>query len=251
MNTIYIPLLVITFALHYSFVQLLLGTPIIALYLRLTGNFNHSSSWTFIKHHYPICISLTITTGVAPLLFSQVLFHRNFYQSFINMYPFPLMILFVIAVLFYNSYLIQKVEKYVVLLLVIQISLLFLCVLFFTSLTNNISHPELFESHYWSQSLPALYWKRLPIHYLFGIIGSGIFFTFSHKSMIVRSLILFMSGLIMAIYREKIRIQILDDSFPLPINNSMDSTFFLFMISLIVMISVLLKSFKLIAQKEK
>ena len=244
-NTLYLTLLIATFALHYSFVLLLLGTPIIAFCQQFRRGDPSEGAHHFLKHNYPVCISLTITTGVAPLLFSQTLFHEYFYQTFINMFPLPLAILFVLTLFFYNSYLIQRWERCSQLLTCLQILFLVVIVLFFSSLFNGIVNPQSLTGNFWRKGLPPLYWNMLPVHFFLGVIGSAVFFALKGVHVIFRSLILFSVGLVMGCYREWQRNEMLQDFYPEPLTSSIDPTFYLFILSIAVMVSVLYRSCKL------
>ena len=244
-NTLYLTLLIATFALHYGFVLLLLGTPVIAFCQQFSRQDSSVGAHHFLTHNYPVCISLTITTGIAPLLFSQTLFHEYFYQTFINMFPLPIAILFVLILFFYNSYLIQRWAKFSQLLTCLQILFLVVIVLFFSSLFNGIVHPQSLTENYWTNGLPPLFWNMLPVHFFLGIFSSGVFFALSGAHMIFRSLTLFLVGLIMGCYREWQRIEMLQAFYPEPLVSSIDPSFYLFILSIAVMVAVLYKSCKL------
>ncbi len=243
---IYLIFLIITFALHYCFVMLLLGTPVIGLFQRFRGITPERGSWYFLRNQYPICISMTITTGVAPLLFSQTLFHRNFYQSFINLYPFPLIGIVILIIFFYNSYIIQKWDRFAVPLTILQLVFLTGFVLFFSTLFQSIIHPDTYAKDFWSGSFPKPFLTMLPVHFLFGIVGSGLFFLTSKKNIYHRSVVLLFLAIPMAIFREQLRTYTLKDAYPAAIvPDHIDPSFYIFLASLIVMVVVLYKAFRI------
>ena len=79
-------LLIITFLLHYAFVMILIGTPVIALIETVIKRKDKSLAWEFLRSKYPVCISLAITTGIAPFLFAQVTFNERFYITTFVLY---------------------------------------------------------------------------------------------------------------------------------------------------------------------
>ncbi len=77
-------LLLVTMHLHLVFMNFALGGPILAGVLDALTCFrrgNHNPTVRLIWQALPVAVSLTITTGVAPLLFVQVLFGSFFYTS--------------------------------------------------------------------------------------------------------------------------------------------------------------------------
>ena len=116
-------LLNLTFAVHYAFVLLVLGGPFVGLLDCVRGSYS-----PFWRIRYPILISLTITTGIAPLLFAQVSYGQSFYQSFINLHPWPLVFLAGLTAFFYVSYLPRKAKDRRFLLLIIASSQIVLLV---------------------------------------------------------------------------------------------------------------------------
>ena len=116
-------LLNLTFAVHYAFALLLIGGPFVGIVDSVRG-----LDAPFWRTRYPILISLTITTGIAPLLFAQVSYGGSFYQSFINLHPWPLVFLAGLIVFFYISYLPRKANERRFLLLIIGVGQIVLLV---------------------------------------------------------------------------------------------------------------------------
>lgn len=104
-------LLALTFILHLIPMNILLGSVILAIALKSQkllkiGNCECAYRlYRDILKILPTCLSLTITLGVAPLLFLQALYAPLFYTSTILMAPFWLLILAFIMVSYYILYL--------------------------------------------------------------------------------------------------------------------------------------------------
>ena len=100
-------LLVLTFAVHVVFMNLTLGGSVLLLAGRLARNPDGLLSWLGdeVGHLLPVVVSLTITTGVAPLLFAQVLYPQFFYAASILLGRFWLLIILLLIVGFYGLYL--------------------------------------------------------------------------------------------------------------------------------------------------
>lgn len=100
-------LMILTLLLHVLFMNFVLGGTVLAsvldaLTLARRGNHNHTVR--VIWHMMPVAISFTVTTGVAPLLFVQVLFGQFFYTANIFM-GFTWLALFpLLIVAFYLTY---------------------------------------------------------------------------------------------------------------------------------------------------
>jgi hypothetical protein len=76
-------LLLLTFVLHIVFMNLALGSAVIAFFGRLTGRQKDLSRE--LGHRAPIFLALTVNLGVAPLLFVQVLYGQFLYTSSVLM----------------------------------------------------------------------------------------------------------------------------------------------------------------------
>ncbi|HPU34901.1 MAG TPA: hypothetical protein PK184_19585 [Phycisphaerae bacterium] len=85
---IFAGLLLLTQLLHLLFMNFVLGGNLIAVGLNIAGLCGHANSAAMARVFYkmlPVAISMTITTGVAPLLFVQVLYGPYFYSSTVLM----------------------------------------------------------------------------------------------------------------------------------------------------------------------
>lgn len=105
-------LLVVTFAVHLVFMNATLGSGVllVAAPFARKGGFVHWLAGE-VLHCFPVAISLTITTGVAPLLFAQVLYPQFFYTAGILIAAYWLLILGFLIVGFYGVYVAQRLSK--------------------------------------------------------------------------------------------------------------------------------------------
>lgn len=107
-------LLVLTFYLHILAMDFILGGSVIALLIGgAPGPARRLRSW--LGHAMPVLVAATITLGVAPLLFLQVLYGRLFFTSSVLMGWFWLGILPLLMIGYYGTYLIafrgEKLER--------------------------------------------------------------------------------------------------------------------------------------------
>ena len=99
-------LLIVTFFLHILAMNLMLGGGVLALVLKWRAR-NHESSgrmFLILAKKLPVFLPATVTLGIAPLLFLQVLYGQFFYTSSILMaWPWILVLVFV-ALAYYGFY---------------------------------------------------------------------------------------------------------------------------------------------------
>jgi hypothetical protein len=76
-------LLLVTFVLHIVFMNLALGSAVLAFFGRLTGR--QKDLARELGHRAPTFLALTVNLGVAPLLFTQVLYGQFLYTSSVLM----------------------------------------------------------------------------------------------------------------------------------------------------------------------
>lgn len=233
-----------TWALHFAFIILLVGTPVLALLERLRGR-QEGPAWSFWRTYYPICISLTITTGIAPLLFNQTLFHRGFYQSFINLYPLPLIGLVMLIVFFYLAYAIKHSEKLALPLTFVQIGFLWSFMLFFNMIYSSIVSPDHWRPNFWGGEWPNILWHAHAGYVVAALIGAAIFFAMHKRSWTVRAIPLLIIGFVVSAGREFFRLRALGDRFPAPLHPQVDISIVVFLLSFLVMIWVLIVSFRI------
>lgn len=100
-------LTVVTMLLHVVFMNFVLGGAIVATVLdglTLLRRANHNLTVRIIWQVLPVAMSLTITTGVAPLLFVQVLYGSFFYPANVFMGFTWFAIVPILIVAFYLAY---------------------------------------------------------------------------------------------------------------------------------------------------
>ncbi len=102
-------LLVVTFFLHLVFMNLTLGGTLLAFIAHLTSGGRREDFRGVLAGRLMAInnygISLTITTGIAPLLFIQVLYQQYFYTATILLAPVWLSMLVLLTVGYYATYL--------------------------------------------------------------------------------------------------------------------------------------------------
>ena len=106
---IFVALLILTFVVHLVFMNLMLGSAVLAAFGRIRAragvNKPHWLQLTeVLMHQLPWHIAFTVTTGIAPLLFVQVLYGPLFYTSTIAVGWLWMSLLLVIVVAYYASY---------------------------------------------------------------------------------------------------------------------------------------------------
>lgn len=134
-------LLVLTFILHIVVMNLMFGGAMIALVARFrSAGENYARLAADIGKKIPTLVAATVTLGVAPLLFSQVIYGQMLYTSSLVMaWPWMLVIL-LLTLAYYGFYLIafSKNQKSVVLSWIGLISVFFIFLIGFFY-TNNFS----------------------------------------------------------------------------------------------------------------
>jgi hypothetical protein len=104
---IFLFLLYLTFTLHMLAMNLTVG----GAALLVTASFSRSERMgrfrSFLSRFLPISLAFTITLGVAPLLFIQVLYGRLFFTTSIIMGWWWLALLFLLVFAYYGLYLVQ------------------------------------------------------------------------------------------------------------------------------------------------
>lgn len=98
-------LLLVTFVVHLLVMNTMLGSGIIALIGHLRGRAEPLSDSRDISKNLPYTIAFTVNTGVAPLLFLQVLYGHLFYTSSILMSVYWISIVGFLILAYYSAYL--------------------------------------------------------------------------------------------------------------------------------------------------
>jgi hypothetical protein len=150
-------LLNLTFVLHIVAMNFLLGSGLLAMWARIQSKRSDYARRLFneITHVLPVLLPATITLGVAPLLFVQVLYGQFFYASSIIMgWPWFLVLVF-LTLAYYGFYFVsfRKREDPGKAAWVVSLSLLLALIIGFLY-TNNITlsmtperwHPKYFAN---------------------------------------------------------------------------------------------------------
>ncbi len=235
--------LVGSFALHYCFIVLIIGTPVLALWQHLRKR--DGAAWQMLRSYYPVIVSLTITTGVAPFLFAQTLHHRHFYRAFINLYPLPLIGLVMLIAFFYLAYAVVNSSRWLTPILIVQILMLACFALFFGALYNGLIYPEHHQEQFWLGERPPWLWHSTAAHLVVATGAAAIFYGLRSRSWWLRGGVLFGIGAIVAVIRAVIRTKVLGDGFPKPIIEEVDPSIVVFLLGLVLMIWVLYKAIRL------
>jgi hypothetical protein len=148
-------LLILTFVLHIVAMNFLLGSGLLALWAKILSRRNEYAQRLLneIMHLLPVLLPATITLGVAPLLFLQVLYGQFFYASSIIIgWPWFLVLVF-LTIAYYGFYFgsFRKGRDIGKAAWVVSISLLLVFIIGFIY-TNNITlamtperwHPKYF-----------------------------------------------------------------------------------------------------------
>lgn len=94
---------VLTLTLHFVAMNFLVGGIVIVLAGRFKDKWNHPVVRKFIKL-FPVAMAATVTMGIAPLLFVQLVYPRQMYSAAIVCGWFFLMIVFVVIAAYYLLY---------------------------------------------------------------------------------------------------------------------------------------------------
>ena len=108
-TALYLALYLITFAVHHLFMHYVLaGTIYLAGRSLVSGNRTEGSIAATIRDWLPFLLSAAITAGVAPLLFVQILYARNFYTANLLLSWKWMIVVPVLIAAFYLLYLIKS-----------------------------------------------------------------------------------------------------------------------------------------------
>lgn len=154
---IFIGLGVLTFALHILFVQLMLGTSVVALY----GAYNNSAHWRRLGAAMidiaKVSVSVAIVIGVAPLLFVQVVYDPHWYTSNVLSADWVIAFIIILILAYWAMYYFyfqnykredKTAEPKSRWSLIVSLGLMLLVGFIMHSLTSQILHPELWKEWY-------------------------------------------------------------------------------------------------------
>lgn len=94
---------IVTLALHFAAMNFLFGGIIIILWAKFSDRWSNPIVRQFIKL-FPAALAATITFGVAPLLFVQLVYHRQIYSASIISGWFWFLVVPVLVVVYYLLY---------------------------------------------------------------------------------------------------------------------------------------------------
>jgi hypothetical protein len=94
---------IVTLTLHFAAMNFMFGGLIIILWGKFTDRWNNPVVQKFIRF-FPAAMAATITFGVAPLLFVQLVYHRQIYSASIISGWFWLLVVPVLVVTYYLLY---------------------------------------------------------------------------------------------------------------------------------------------------
>ncbi len=94
---------ILTLSLHFVAMNFLVGGIIIVLWGKFTNRWEDPTVKTFVKL-FPSALAATVTLGVAPLLFVQLVYHRQVYAAAIVSGWFWMMIIVAVIIAYYFLY---------------------------------------------------------------------------------------------------------------------------------------------------
>lgn len=94
---------ILTLTLHFAAMNFLVGGIIIVLWGKFGNRWEHPTVKTFVKL-FPSAMAATVTLGVAPLLFVQLVYHRQMYSASIISGWYWLMIIAAVIFSYYFLY---------------------------------------------------------------------------------------------------------------------------------------------------
>lgn len=97
----------VTLTVHFLFMNVVLGGSLLAAVYCVKGRAKHLEAALGIARAMPFAMAYTVTFGVAPLLFLQVMYGPLFYTSAILMAPFVWALIPVLIVAYYTQYLLS------------------------------------------------------------------------------------------------------------------------------------------------
>jgi hypothetical protein len=172
-------LLVLTFYLHLLFLSTALGGSLLAAVARLLAGAADDHRRLLAGRLTAIntfAISLTITTGVAPLLFVQVLYQQYFYSATILIGGAWLSLVVLLIVGYYAVYLYKLRGGTSLWLVVAAVMFLLIAAI---QVTVNLTHAQPgrwaeIADHPWSALADATYGPRLLVFVLAGLVLSAL-----------------------------------------------------------------------------
>ncbi|MBW1813065.1 MAG: hypothetical protein JRJ39_05145 [Deltaproteobacteria bacterium] len=174
--------LMITFFLHLLLLNVTIGTGIISLVKSIRGKENDLKTAKDLGVKLPYAIAFTITTGVAPLLFIQVLYGHFIYTSSVLMASYWLSIIALLLMAYYSAYIydfkFDALGSSRSIFIAVSVIIFLIVAFFFSNNMTLMLMPEAWKA-YFSNSRgtilnlyePTLYPRYL--HFLFASIANG------------------------------------------------------------------------------
>lgn len=174
------------FLLHILLINILLGGSLIAFFTRKKGQENAVESRLIgaVADKIPTTFALGVNLGVAPLLFVQVIYGNLFYSSSILLGVYWILIIPLLIMAYYGSYIhIKKYHNYLLSQVAIGITALIALYIGFIQVNNNtlMIQPEKWSAYFSNRGGTILNWSdpTLIPRYLHFVIASiaiaGIF----------------------------------------------------------------------------
>ncbi|MBN1549971.1 hypothetical protein JW979_00820 [bacterium] len=144
--------LLLTFIFHLLFMNTMLGTAFIALANSFKKSKTALSVTKKVSSKLPYVIAFTINTGVAPLLFLQVLYGSFIYVSSVLMAVYWLSILLLLLLGYYSAYMydfgFNRLGSWRMLFIAITVINLMIIGFFFTNNATLMLHPDQWSRYF-------------------------------------------------------------------------------------------------------
>jgi hypothetical protein len=170
---------VLTLGLHLIAMNFVLGGVILVLFARMSGKWESPTVRRFVRL-FPSIMAAVVTLGVAPLLFVQLVYHRQFYAASITSGWWWLLIVAAVILAYYLFYAAASAKRPGAFLAVAVVALLYVSIVL-SSVFSMTERPDLFRAIYagnqsgWAvNGAIGLWWFRW-LHMVAGAITVGGF----------------------------------------------------------------------------
>jgi hypothetical protein len=175
---------VLTLTLHFIAMNFLLGGLIIVLFASIKDKWNHPAVQRFVRL-FPVAMAATVTIGVAPLLFVQLVYPIQIYSAAIVSAWFFLGIILAVIIAYYFLYagtFAQSGSSRIPALLTVALIALLYVSFEYSNVFSMAERPDLYAALYagnqsgiqFNPSIGQWIWRWL--HMLFGAVTVGGFF---------------------------------------------------------------------------
>ncbi len=175
---------VLTLTLHFVAMNFLFGGIVVVLFGKFENKWSHPVVRMLIKL-FPVAMAATVTIGIAPLLFVQLVYPRQMYSAAIVAGWFFLMIVFVVIAAYYllygGSFAKTGARRVPVLLSIALMGLIYVSVVY-SNVFSLAEHPDLCKALY-AQDQSGLTldpnigsWIFRWLHMMLGAVTVGGFF---------------------------------------------------------------------------